>query len=102
MTKKHIFRSRLAAQYSAAVSISQKLQSSPLALLGHTEIEALKHRPVRQSTFRTLHSSLLFTETKTPLGSGKGVDSLKLVSQVILRGEISHPHVTEETSRLLA
>ena len=76
--------------------------SSPLALLGHTEIEALKHRPVRQSVFRTLHSSLLVNDNKTSLGSGKGVDSLKLVSQAVLRGEISHPHVTEETSRLLA
>ena len=37
LLKKQVFRSRLAAQYSAAVSISHKSQSSPLALLGHTE-----------------------------------------------------------------
>ena len=102
LIKKSVLHSRQADQYAAAVSFVTKSRSSPLALLGKAEIEAIKSRPVRQSSFRTLHSSLLFTETKPAFGMSKGKESLRMVSQAILKGDISHPHVTEETNRLLA
>ena len=63
LVKRHSSRSGLAAQYSAAVSVFQKAQSSPLAMLGSREIEALKYRHTgRQITFRPQHSLVLFSE----------------------------------------
>ena len=60
--KQHSAKSGLAAQYSAAVSVCEKARSSPLAMLGSREIEALKDRNMgRKITFRPQHSLALFS-----------------------------------------
>ena len=87
LVKQHSSRSGLAAQYSAVVSVFQNSQSSPLAVLGRREIEALKYRHIaRQSTFRPQHSSVLFSEDKADTRLRKGINSLKIVSQAVLGG----------------
>ena len=87
LVKRHSSRSGLAAQYSAAVSVFQKSQSSPLAMLVRKEIEALKYRHIaRQSTFRPQHSLVLFSEDKAETRLCKGVTSLMAVSQAVLGG----------------
>ena len=99
LIKKSVLHSRQADQYTAAVSCVNRLHCSSLALLGKAEIEAIKTRPVRQSAYRTLHSSLLFAETKNASGMSRRKESLRMVSQAILEGDISRPHAMEETSK---
>ena len=97
--KQHSAKSGLAAQYSAAVSVCEKACSSPLAMIGSREIEALKDRHTgRQITFRPQHSLALFSEERAETRLCKGVNSLADVSRAIMGGYIVHPHATKETA----
>ena len=84
------------------VSCVKRSQFSSLAMLGKEEIDAIKNRPVRQSEFRKLHTAPLCAESKSVSGISKKKESLRMVSQAIMEGNLSHPHATAETSRLLA
>ena len=99
LVKQHSARSGLAAQYSAAVSVCEKACSSPLAMLGSREIEALKDRHTgKQITFKPQHSLALFSEERAETRLRKGVNSLADISRAVMGGYIIHPHATQETA----